>query len=301
MAFADFESLCRSFCELAGLPLRGTLAPDDDGTWSATIHLRGVEVTALQMADRSPDTVFLIAQLGTLPEDRALPGWLALLNANLQLAGRDAPGFCRSPSTGDALMHCPCPLSSVSPADVYRRVSSLVDAALLWRDAQFLGDLHVPLAWEEPNGPAPGQAGENGGERFLALHGEVCRLLDQRVEQDAALEGPCAFPMHVNGVDVSVVHDERGRLAWCVLPLGRAGDTPRLDDITDLMDANFALMSEPHAARFSRDPLTGELLLQCAHPLESVGAQALLESTYRLVDVVRDRQDLVAAAAQGGA
>jgi hypothetical protein len=306
MAIADFQELCKGICEVAGMQ-PPALAPSEQGTWSATVHMRDVEITVLQFGARAPGTAFLIAEFGELPEDRALAGWLALMNANLHMAGENAPAYSRNPDTGKVLLHWACPYWSVTVVDVYQRIVAMVDLACKWREDYFLHDTTAGYTWtlrvSGPHTPATDES-RSGRERFDALHLGICRELDMiepRTQVDEITHG---FALQVKGLNVLITHslENNPDAAVVVIRLDRSSSDSELDVITELMDANFVLMSVPQGARFSRERISGELLLQYAYLLVDASADDLLSHLDGLAELALEwRESLGRANAEAGA
>jgi hypothetical protein len=289
MSIAHFEELCKGVCEVAGMQAPA-LAPTDRGTWSATVHMRGIEITVMQFSTRAPGTAFLIAEFGELPGDRALAGWLALMNANLHMAGENAPAFSRNPETGKVLLHWACPYWSITIIDVYQRMVAMVDLACQWREDYFLRDPTASYVWAAriPSpGPVVTEESRDARERFQQLHRGVFRELREPEPETPCADRVAGFALQVKGLDVFVTHslESNPGSAVVVIRLDRPSSITGLDQITELMEANFALMSVPQGARFSREGNRGELLLQYAYLLAEANADELLSHLGGLVDL----------------
>jgi hypothetical protein len=299
MAIADFEELCKGVCEVGGAPAP-ELMPNERGTWSATVHLRGVEVTVMQFGTRAPGTAFLVAEFGELPQDHALAGWLALMNANLHMAAESAPAFSRDPETGKVLLQWACPLWAATVVDVYQRISEMVDLACRWHEDYFLGDASAAYSWALPAAESHAFTDESRSAcaSFDALFQGVCTALGKPEPPMAPSDGPRLFALDVDGVDAAVVHspEENPASAIVVVRLGNTSGATQLQEITDLMEANFILMPEAHGARFSREGARGQLLLQYAFPLAGAQAEVLLSHAGAIAALAREWQDI----AKGG-
>ncbi len=139
MAIANFEELCGAFCEMAGIE-KPRLVRGGHG-WSAfTVRMQDVLVTALQVQECT-DTFYLLAELGPMPEERAVDGWLTLLKFNMPMHVQELPVFSRNPATGEVVLHQPLRLWDASPTDLFERVELLVEMALVWRQTLFMHEV----------------------------------------------------------------------------------------------------------------------------------------------------------------
>ncbi len=105
--------------------------------------------------------------------------------------------------------------------------------------------------------------------------------------------GMTGFTLQLRGVDISVVEAPTGT-APAVFVLVEFGPPPAgraLQIWHALLDANF-LMLEANAPSFSRNPVTGDVVLQYASTLHDANCEALCESICAIAEVAaRWRQD----------
>jgi hypothetical protein len=293
MPIADFEQLCKGFCEIAGMQAPD-LAPNDQGVWAATLHMRGVPVSVLQFDPNDP-TAYLIAEFGSLPEDQALPGWLALLDTNLSLAGKHAhaPAFSRNPGTGEVLLQWGCPLADVTAVDVYQRVIAMVDLARHWRTSHFLAHAN---AGESPAAPTvhPGtSAPDDYDPAFEELLRGVCQVLQQPTPELFRDGDLSAFALTVDDIAISVMHIANllPDKALVLIQLDPSLDALDLGNVTRLMDANFMLLEQRDGAAFTRIPATGTVVLKYPFELSGATAHGLLTQVVVMARFVRDWRD----------
>lgn len=291
MTIASFEELCNGFCSLAGMR-EVTFAPTDSGSLAATIHLRGIPVSVLQFVHDRPDAAFLVAEFGTMPQDRALEGWLGLMGANLAVVGEDTPVFSRNPQTGEVLLQWACTLSDLTVVDVYQRVSKMVELALQWRHDGFLSGPAEQVAATALANAFPKQEcvlPEEGAVRFEALCQAVCESLGEPGRRPVIEGSVRVLALAADGVEASVMHSPLHPGCTLVLiHLGMSSHAPPLGDVIDIMNANFVLMSQPQGATFSRDASTGELFLQYSYPLAGASAQGLLQQVQAIAAFARE-------------
>lgn len=129
---------------------------------------------------------------------------------------------------------------------------------------------------------------------FQVLCEGVCGLFEVQpppLQPDA--NGLTGFTLQLRGVDISVVEAPAG-MAPAVFVLVEFGAPPagrELDTWHALLDANF-LMLGAHAPSFSRNPVTGDVVLQYACTLHEATCEGLCESIRAIADVAaRWRQD----------
>jgi hypothetical protein len=289
LATFEFEALCDAFCDVAGIQPR-SIVRSEDGGHSITVRLRDVAVTLLQLDNKRPDTVFLIAELGVMPEHRALAGWLSLLNTNLWLVGQNAPAFCRNPETGQVLLQWACPLDSVTATDAYQQICAMADLACQWRQDYLMDEARAAAlrrAESSLRSRVPSSQSASARFEFEALYRDLCDL-GHPAASVPGNEDLLAFPVKIPGVDVMVIHSPM-QYPDCALVLVQFGalSTSELSDVTHFMDANLGLMAECHGATWSREATSGALILQYAFPLACASAQRLLEQLAALARLAR--------------
>ncbi|MBC7604118.1 MAG: CesT family type III secretion system chaperone [Ramlibacter sp.] len=117
--------------------------------------------------------------------------------------------------------------------------------------------------------------------RFRTLCVDLCDLLAvPRFELADAFEGSVAFHLVRNGVTVNVLYFPQSCAdhVFCVFEFGAIPyDDPRAPDIVlALLDANF-LIPDPNPPALGRNPVSGDIVLRCVHPMAHLSAQALLD------------------------
>lgn len=129
---------------------------------------------------------------------------------------------------------------------------------------------------------------------FQALYDGVCAVfgLEAPQLQPDAL-GITGFTLRVQEVDVSVVQapDGSAPAAFVLVEFGTPPPGRELETWHALLNANF-LMLGANAPNFSRNPVSGEVVLQYACPLQDATPEGLGQSIERIADVAaRWRQD----------
>ncbi|HVZ46012.1 MAG TPA: CesT family type III secretion system chaperone [Ramlibacter sp.] len=270
MAIADIEELCKGFCELAGAA-PPALTRGADGTRAATIRMEGVDVAMQQFADRYEDIVFLAADLGEPPAGRELEAWRLLMEANLRMTGTSAPSFSRSPVTGRAVLHWPCPLMEATVTDFRRRVIALVEAARQWREDHFLDDSTRAHAWflrDRDARTLPLEAFDADLRRFDELVAAAC---SPEGPPRTAL-GPAGrtrhFDFDCDGERTRVVQsvDADPGCLFILASLGPSDASAALEECAALMELGFHLATGNTAARIGREA-AGDPSLVCAFTL----------------------------------
>lgn len=101
-------------------------------------------------------------------------------------------------------------------------------------------------------------------------------------------EGNLAFSMRLRGVVISALQPSRGRGGTALLIAQFGAMPPELEPAgwLGLLDANFFLMDED-APRFSRNPKTGEIILQWNCPLGALSVTDAFLRASRMVDLAR--------------
>lgn len=304
MPTANFEELCSGFCEIAGFPAPRLVA-DRKGRLAMSVRLRGVYVSAMQSGQS--DSAILVAELGAMPEAQALAGWLALMDANLFMMDVDAPRFSRHPRSGEVILQWNCPLWDVSPTEVYRRVTQMVEVALLWREDPLLGGAEAPSA--EWSGTAPTAMPEDdatltAAARFSLLHQDICQALGQPLPLPLEATGDCTFPIRMPALDmdVSVGHfpSRQPGAVFAALPFHAPAHAGLLEQVTAMMDANFKVMRDRQSPTFCRDPWTGQMTLVYATALDGADAQQFLLQLANLVVLARKWNQCQPESSHGG-
>jgi len=101
-------------------------------------------------------------------------------------------------------------------------------------------------------------------------------------------QGIIAFSVHLHEVAVSVAHAPQSA-PGCAFVLIEFGEVPKDREQaawTALLDANFLMMGES-APCFSRNPATGQVLLQYAYPFDKATALDLYQGIVKMVDIAR--------------
>jgi hypothetical protein len=131
----SFADLCRCFCALQGLPAPA-LDAGREGLQAFTLDVSGISLTVVHDAQADPDALFLVAELGTPPDDEAeLRGWFALLEANYWLRADNAPMFSRNPQTGEVILQWTQSLAQSTAQSLHDAVTKMTDLACRWHPA----------------------------------------------------------------------------------------------------------------------------------------------------------------------
>lgn len=124
---------------------------------------------------------------------------------------------------------------------------------------------------------------------FDILHAAVCAHLKVPEQASAAEEGPVrSFRLQVEGVEACVMHVPAvdARHVFVLIDFGK----PTRDELVKAcqlaLDANHALLTEPRGAAFSRNPFTGQFLLQYTCALDGTSAQELVGSVAAMAGIV---------------
>lgn len=115
---------------------------------------------------------------------------------------------------------------------------------------------------------------------------EIAGVTPPALEADE--QGIIAFSVHLHDVAVSVAHAPQSS-PGCAFVLIEFGEVPKDSEIaawTALLDANFLMMGES-APCFSRNPATGQVLLQYAYPFDTATALDLYQGIVKMVDIAR--------------
>jgi len=293
MPLAGFEDLCQCICELAGFGAP-CLVPATDGARAATMHLRGVAITAVELPAGRDHQAFLTAQLDAPgdSDDEAAAGWLTLLDANSVLPDVDSPRFSRNPLSGDITMQWPCALQDISPLDAYQRASHMADVVLHWqRHRRVHPELLSPGRGATGGVVHDGAAALDAAWRFRELYMALCDVLGQSAQPGPPSTQAFSFSLHFDDVEVVMAHLPRLRPHAMLVgvPLGwrEPGEQANAEAMA-MMDANFALAEQPHGAAFCRDPASGELLLRYAYPLDGACVRHCLAQMASLAGFARD-------------
>lgn len=293
MPIASFDDFCECIFELAGFG-EPCVVPERDGTRSATMHLRGVAVTAVELPSSRGHYAFLAAQIDAPGEniDEAAAACLALLDANSVLPDVNSPRFGRNPLTGDVTMQWPCALQEISPLDAYQRASHMADVVLHWqRHRRVHPQLLSPGRGAAGTSALDGDAAVDAAWRFRDLYLALCDVLGQPAQPGPPGMQAFSFAVHFQDVQVVMAHlpQLRPHVALVGVPLGRRepGDQANAEAMA-MMDANFVLASQPHGAAFCRDPASGELLLRYAYPLEGACGRHCLDQMANLARFARE-------------
>lgn len=129
---------------------------------------------------------------------------------------------------------------------------------------------------------------------FQVLCEGVCGIFGVQppgLQPDA--NGLTGFTLQLRGVDISVVEAPAGASpeVFVLVEFGAPPAGRELETWHALLDANF-LMLGANAPSFSRNPVTGDVVLQYASTLHDATCEALCESIRAIADVAaRWRQD----------
>lgn len=135
---------------------------------------------------------------------------------------------------------------------------------------------------------------------------EIAGVTPPALEPDE--QGITAFSVHLHDVAVTVAHAPQSS-PDCAFVLIEFGEVPRDRDLavwTALLDANFLMMGES-APCFSRNPATGQVLLQYVYPFDTATALDLYQGIVKMVDIARrwredhflDTENLAAQSGRG--
>jgi hypothetical protein len=291
MPIANFEQLCAGLCELAGIEMPPLAR--DDGMWSATLCMRGVDVTLMQYEDRQPGAVFLIADFGPMPEELGVGGWLTLLDANLLHSGADSPSYGRNPETGHVLLQMPVRLDSATAGHVHEVITALVETALQWRHDSFGPDPEAAYARLLQGVPAMSMETDewlDASRRFEDFYLAVSHILGRAVPEipPPAIGQARVFREQYAGVGFTIVHatQDHPDFAWVVVHFGETSSSADRVLVTQLMDANFTMLAGAREAKFSRIKVTGELVLQYGLPLRAADARQFLSELAAMASMV---------------
>jgi hypothetical protein len=284
MAVSNIEALCAGFCDMAGMPPT-TLAPDNTGLRGATIRVRDVDVYAQQLDAHAADCVFLSADLGDAPEDRALEAWRLLLGANMCMLGTSDPVFSRNPTTHRAMVQWAYPLADASVPDFHQRVMALADTARDWREGHFIADADKAHTWFQAGfGPSPASKGELTAAHasFDELFRGICKVLNQPEPPSEAnsAEDQTArtFPLTVHGMDMRVVQsvDENRDSIFLVAYLDPQMPDAPVDEAAAAMELNFHLATDSRSARVAFDAEGNRFMMMNVIPLAGLTPERLL-------------------------
>ncbi|TFZ04217.1 type III secretion system chaperone [Ramlibacter rhizophilus] len=117
---------------------------------------------------------------------------------------------------------------------------------------------------------------------FQALYDGIAAHLNVDTQVLAPDEhGVVGFQLMQEGAALQVVQTPEGTSLLLIADLGEPpeGDAAAVADA--LLDANYLLL-EPGAPTFGRNPLTRTYTVQCARPLQGLGADELLAAGQRL-------------------
>lgn len=127
----------------------------------------------------------------------------------------------------------------------------------------------------------------------IANFDELCKGLSEIAgvtppPLEADKQGIIAFSVHLHEVAVSVAHAPQSSpgCAFVLIEFGKVPEGRELAAWTALLDANFLMMGES-APCFSRNPATGQVLLQYAYPFDRATALDLYQGIVKMVDIAR--------------
>lgn len=106
-------------------------------------------------------------------------------------------------------------------------------------------------------------------------------------------KGHLAFSTKIRDVDVSVTHDmlRHPDHASVLVFFGRVPPEREVLVLRELLHANL-LMIQPHCLSFSRNPLTGSVILQMMFPLATASGQGLWDGLQSVIaQALRWRED----------
>lgn len=141
-----------------------------------------------------------------------------------------------------------------------------------------------------------------GESSFADLYAALARLSGRQAPiLEVADDGSAGFSVFMDGVMVQSYSPGLGRTVFFVIELGCVPQHSELAVWRALMEVNFHLLNE-NAPRFSRRPTTGEVLLQCAYPMDQWSVDALLPEIIRMVKMAgRWRKDYFLSEGPGAA
>ncbi len=131
----------------------------------------------------------------------------------------------------------------------------------------------------------------------IANFDELCKGLSEIAGVTAPAltpdeQGIIAFSVHLHEVAVSVAHAPQSspHCAFVVIEFGDIPQDRALAAWTALLDANFLMMGES-APCFSRNPATGQVLLQYAYPFDTATALDLYQGIVKMTDIAQRWRD----------
>lgn len=126
-----------------------------------------------------------------------------------------------------------------------------------------------------------------GFSSFAELHAALAQASGKEAPGlDLAEDGSASCAVNMNDVTVHIYAPAQARMALFVIELGPAPEANELDSWHALMKANFMLLDRD-APCFSRRPVTGEVLLQCAYPFDQSGPDDLLARISGMAQMAR--------------
>ena len=289
MPIANLEELSKGESEQAGFAPPGDGATDR-GAFS--FQFSGVTVTALHAHE---GFVAFVAEAGRMPDAASLAGWLSLMDANTFMMDVDSPRFGRNPFSGEAVQQWMFPLDAVSVTDVYDRLMRMVALTLAWRIDPLLATQHSSAdAWDAPSSvvlPAEHPVAVDSTTSFRELHKNVGDALGGPGGTMAQGVGDERFEIHLHGssLHATIGHSPCARpgYSFIAVHLGTPSKAFVPDRAKGVLDANFALLKNPVATTFCRDPWTGEFMLMYAHTLTDPCAEVFLERLVRVGAIAR--------------
>jgi hypothetical protein len=128
----SYERLIRNLCKLIRFDEPERVLKQEP------LYLDDVLFILIHDTDTDPNRIFLFAEFGHLPPDRAIPAMEALLQENH--AGFDGHGsaFAISPTTGHVLYSLHLALTKTTPTNLAVRMAYLMKLAKEWRRTYFL-------------------------------------------------------------------------------------------------------------------------------------------------------------------
>lgn len=266
MTVANFQDLCKGFCELARIE-PPSLVPDDRGIACFTVLMDGIAVSLAIASSVSAETGHMLVNFGQIPSERRLANWRNLLEANLRMHGECACVFGRDDKTGDVVLTRPFALGHTTSAGMYEFSVRAVQLARACQAAEPLFERDLP-------GYAEGHLAADAPDRGTvsadpAGFDALCSALRgasgvENPRRGAGAQGQPRFTFHVYGVQVDVERgDDRDPASLFVrVHFGSVPEEFEEAVLERLLEINAILMTQAFDPSFGRDA-SGEVVFRC--------------------------------------